>query len=549
MKLNFLFGLLVLPGLLFADVHFFANPPEEDPVWAAARSGYATTGAVAAVRAEAEAAAANALAVAQSALQPGALTGYATTGAVAAVRAEAEAAAANALAVAQSALQPGALTGYATTGAVAAVRAEVEAAASPKLTMVPAGTTVISTDTTVQVVPTRGIYNLQVQGDSDISFDLSSIDITNNVARWETWINVYSPSVTVSLPSSSIVQYLETPDLTTTTLNELLQISWQAWMDGTNLMMQGHLYNRRTDMPIPMLAKLRTYHYGDPNIVESPASWFVFDAETKTITGFNYVDGRENVVIPWEIDGVAVEVLGDAAFSPDPMFGYPITNVVAGRSVLGIGNHAFNRCDSLTSVTLPAATYIGGNAFYYCGSLTSVTLPVATSIGNNAFDFCTKLTSVTLPAATSIGDHAFIGTKLTSIDLPVATSIGNNAFAGTPLTSIDLPAATSIGERAFSGCGSLTSVTLPAATSIGNEALTGTLLTSVTLPAATSIGGYAFAGSASLSSVYFGNATPAEGQDMFIGVPGPVTIYYPAGAPAWSSVTTWGGMPTAPYTP
>ena len=354
------------------------------------------------------------------------------------------------------------LSGYATTGAVAA---EIEAATSPKMTMVPTGTTVISTDTTVQVVPTRGIYNLHVQGDSDISFDLSSIDITNNVARWETWIKVFAPGMTVGLPSTNAVQYLETPDLTTTTANELMQISWQAWMDGTNLMMQGSLYNRNTQMPPPTLAEMRTYHYGSPDIVGSPAWWFDFGPGTGTITIFSCEEGRENVVIPWEIGGVAVEAIGEWAFSPYNS-GLPVETVIGPKTVLSIGNEAFAYCSLLTSVSLPAATSIGSTAFGGCSSLTSVSLPAATSIGNEAFYSCRYLTSISLPAATSVGDYAF----------------GSCSF---------------------------------------------------------------------LTSVYFGTDKPTEGIDMFYsgGDPINVTIYYPSGASEWSGVDTWGGMPTAPYTP
>jgi hypothetical protein len=39
------------------------------------------------------------------------------------------------------------------------------------------------------------------------------------------------------------------------------------------------------------LAALRTYHYGSPDIVESPAEWFVFDG-AGTITAFNWEAGR-----------------------------------------------------------------------------------------------------------------------------------------------------------------------------------------------------------------------------------------------------------------
>ena len=117
--------------------------------------------------------------------------------------------------------------------------------------------------------------------------------------------------------------------------------------------------------------------------------------------------------------------------------------------------------------------------------------------------------------------------------------------------SVSLPAATSIEGSAFYECTSLTSVSLPSATSIGDGAFYDcSLLTSVSLPAATSIGNGVFLSCTSLTSVYFGTSKPTEGSDVFYseGAPINATIYYPTGASAWSNVTTFGGMPTAPYT-
>ena len=65
-------------------------------------------------------------------------------------------------------------------------------------------------------------------------------------------------------------------------------------------------------------------------------------------------------------------------------------------SVTSIGQHAFNGCRSLTSVTIPdGVTSIGAYAFSECSSLTSVTIPDSvTSIGDGAFASCTSLTDV-----------------------------------------------------------------------------------------------------------------------------------------------------------
>ena len=91
-------------------------------------------------------------------------------------------------------------------------------------------------------------------------------------------------------------------------------------------------------------------------------------------------------------------------------------------SVTSIGNEAFRRCSSLTSVTIPnSVTSIGYEAFYNCSSLTSVTIPNSvTSIGSYAFCYCSSLTSVTISnSVTSIGSSAFRDcSSLTSIYVP-----------------------------------------------------------------------------------------------------------------------------------
>jgi hypothetical protein len=160
------------------------------------------------------------------------------------------------------------------------------------------------------------------------------------------------------------------------------------------------------------LAALRTYHYGSPDIVESPAEWFAFDG-AGTITAFNYQPGRENVVIPWEIGGVPVTAIGTEAFQ---MSG--IVSVIAPQTVKTIGGHAFTYCGLLTSVSLPQAQTVGAYAFDSCSRLASVNLPQATAIGGYAFRSCSRLASVSLPQATAIGDFAFgICNSLTSVHM------------------------------------------------------------------------------------------------------------------------------------
>ena len=108
--------------------------------------------------------------------------------------------------------------------------------------------------------------------------------------------------------------------------------------------------------------------------------------------------------------------------------------VVIGDSVTSIGDYAFYKCASLTSITIGnSVTSIGSWAFGQCTSLTSVTSPDSvTSFGTYSFYKCTGLTSVTIGnSVTSIGNGAFGGcTGLEEMVIPYSvTSIGTAAFA------------------------------------------------------------------------------------------------------------------------
>ena len=209
-----------------------------------------------------------------------------------------------------------------------------------------------------------------------------------------------------------------------------------------------------------------------------------------------------------------------------------------------IGDYAFYKCRSLTSITIPdSVTSIGELAFYNCTSLTSITIPDSvTSIGSSAFRECSSLTNITIPdGVTSIGSFLFYEcTSLTSITIPNSvTSIGVGAFRSCrSLESIIVDegntvyhsdgnclietesktlivgcktsiipsdgSVTSIGDDAFYGCSGLTSITIPdSVTSIGDDAFRYcTSLNSITIPdSVTSIGSWAFYDCSSLTSV------------------------------------------------
>ena len=119
--------------------------------------------------------------------------------------------------------------------------------------------------------------------------------------------------------------------------------------------------------------------------------------------------------------------------------------VAIADGVTTIGDYAFNFCEGIQSVKIPASvTAIGNGAFQNCHSLTELTLPSElTSIGNGAFFGCYGLKSLKIPdGVTTIGDIAFENCEnLAEVTLPSGLK--------------------SIGKWAFFGCGSLSSLTIP----------------------------------------------------------------------------------------
>jgi len=154
----------------------------------------------------------------------------------------------------------------------------------------------------------------------------------------------------------------------------------------------------------------------------TPESCFEFDSSTGTITGYDADTCGTDVVIPKEIDDVAVTKIGDYAFDADQS-SVDLTHVIIPDSVTEIGVGAFDDW--------------GGNII-----LTHITIPESvTKIGDMAFDG-NPLSTVILPdSVTTVGYNAFEGCDFTTIEPPssvmVITVIGENNFDGSPFKSCD----------------------------------------------------------------------------------------------------------------
>jgi hypothetical protein len=162
-----------------------------------------------------------------------------------------------------------------------------------------------------------------------------------------------------------------------------------------------------------------------------------FVGQTFTFEGINYIVTK--ATLPYE-----VAVGNNRSFVGAAVIPNTATNNGYSFAVKSIANFAFDRCATVTSVTIPDSVIrIGDTAFYLCYNLTSVTIPNSvTSIGESTFLGCTSLTSVTIAnSVTSIGELAFGGcTSLTSFNVNWSTplSINPNVFDGVILANVTL---------------------------------------------------------------------------------------------------------------
>ena len=266
-------------------------------------------------------------------------------------------------------------------------------------------------------------------------------------------------------------------------------------------------------------------------------------------------------------DNIKMSRIGEYAFTAN----YNLKEVInIPDSVSNIGKYAFNGCQSLTEITLPAALIeipermfqncyalaeieiqqnvqsIGTSAFANCG-IYEIELPAdLTSIGERAFQHsgayaCPNLTKVTFATGSklaTIAGEAFDGCiNLKSINLPASlteltlykgSSAGGNtnvySYSNTfrncsSLKSISIPGVNVLHDSVFEGCTSLEEVILSdSLESIGAEVFLNTAIKEVSIPATvTSINASAFENCRKLEKVTFeaGNAITEISSSVF----------------------------------
>ncbi len=295
---------------------------------------------------------------------------------------------------------------------------------------------------------------------------------------------------------------------------------------------------------------------GDSNLYEG---FRYKELEDGTLAITKYNGGDIEVVVPSEINGKKVTVIGDSAFR----WNYQLEKITIPDSLTTIEAYAFAACSSLTEINFSDnITSIGIFALQGCSSLTEINVDEnnknfcsidgvlfnkdattlirfpcskaitsymipdgVTTIDDEAFDRCELLTVIHLPDSVTIIENEAFGScsSLTEINLPDGlTTIGEEAFVKCEsLTKITIPkSVTTIKKEAFGGCSSLTEITIPnGVTAIGDSTFAYcTSLTEINLPdSLTSIGAGAFEECSSLSQIILPDSLTTIWDSAFYG--------------------------------
>ena len=170
-----------------------------------------------------------------------------------------------------------------------------------------------------------------------------------------------------------------------------------------------------------------------------------------TITGVSPALG--DVIIPDEIDGKTVTMIGNGAFNDCS----EITSVIISEGVVRISDGAFQYCTGLEVVELPHGLQeIGNSAFANCYELTGIVIPASVNkIERYAFWFCSSMDTVVFEGdkdAIDINIGAFSRSAYED-SLPYEWIIEDGVLKGIkgscPLTLIIPEGVTEIGSQAF----------------------------------------------------------------------------------------------------
>lgn len=254
------------------------------------------------------------------------------------------------------------------------------------------------------------------------------------------------------------------------------------------------------------------------NVAAAQEGDFSYRIEDGAAIIWGYSGEGGDVVIPAELGGYSVTAIEAYAFERC----ITLTSISMPDSMKKIGGSAFSGCLALTSINFGfGVTSIGGEAFYGCDSLKEVEIPDnVTTIRYAAFGACAELTSVTIgKGVISIEEAVFEGCiNLTT----VAISSENASFSACDgvlfnkdmTTLIAYPAGRTshytipdsvevVQKYAFRNCYKLSSITIPNnVITIEERAFENCGLKRVTFPSSMStIGVQVFSGCYDLTAI------------------------------------------------
>jgi len=116
---------------------------------------------------------------------------------------------------------------------------------------------------------------------------------------------------------------------------------------------------------------------------------YIINDDDNTITITKYLGEEISPIIPNEIDGKQVTVIGQSAFERN----LKIKTVTIPTGVIVISSQAFIFCENLEEISLSeTVNEIGSNAFLACTNLKSITIPEnVKTIDYGTFSYCTNL--------------------------------------------------------------------------------------------------------------------------------------------------------------
>ena len=240
------------------------------------------------------------------------------------------------------------------------------------------------------------------------------------------------------------------------------------------------------------------YPYSTAQSFAEASSWnFIPIMEEKTRSG-------DYGALHWDYADHVLTISGEGMLGENDSSGYDapwqefssaICTLIIEDGVTEIGTGAFNKCQNITSVSLPdTLTKIGNESFAFNTSLKSIVIPDSvTEIQTGAFLNCYQLKEITLSKnLVNVGESSLAGTawyddlELDENSLIICQDmlfkayadgdivipdgvrvIGNDAFTGVFFhneytTSITIPESVKyIGNSAFGNCDKLESITIP----------------------------------------------------------------------------------------